>query len=85
MEFEGTLKFTNVFAAISTMSPMLTFPITVEFNPIYTLFPIVGAPCSEPAFMFPIVAPFKIVRFFPATVLLLNVTQCGFLKLFLGL
>lgn len=41
-ECEGMSIFTKLLGAISTSSPIVTFPTIAELMPIHTLSPIVG-------------------------------------------
>ena len=54
IELSGTSKFTKAPGAISTSFPIFTWPITIEFAPITTLFPMMGVP-----FLFPWALPIK--------------------------
>ena len=47
-EWDGTSQFTYEFGAISTSSPIVTFPTMQAFIPIHTLLPILGTPLLPP-------------------------------------
>lgn len=56
-ECDGMSTFTKLFGAISTSSPIVTFPTITELMPIHTLSPIVGQPLRLPLFTCPITIP----------------------------
>lgn len=75
--FDGTSRLTNAPAAISTLSPIETFPQTVEFAKSVSLFPIVRFPAFAPLSMTPIVVPLKRVIFVPNLAFALTVMFQG--------
>lgn len=56
-ECDGMSTFTKLFGAISTSSPMVTFPTIAELMPIHTLSPMTGYPLRAPLFTCPITTP----------------------------
>ena len=72
-ECDGMSTFTKLFGAISTSSPIVTFPTIAELIPIQTLSPIVGQPFPEPLSACPITIPLCMLQLQPNLALQLMV------------